>query len=255
MIRMSLMSLFCILAINQQSFGQEVQRQKNYSDALDPSSHTSCFCEIGAYPTNQQIFFTLGCEVWLARQYSCNYKTIILQDTSYLKTAMPTDTNALNVGYVGHWDNSVHFIDYLNNSILPFMQTRGASVFVDNTACDAMKDPENVSRFLKSQTFGPNQTLVARGNQATSIGTWDIVLPSSDNFTAEVSSTVDHVIYPDCQNYENKPCFDGVQNFETGKCIDSSSKLVELTCCPAKIAGRGPSDPPLFKWELPQNCR
>lgn len=255
MFRTAFISILSILFFSQNGFAQAVTYQTDYNKNLDPHSHTSCFCEIGSFPENQQIFFSLGCEIWLARQNSCNYKAIVQQDANYLTTAMPIDTHALNVGYVGHWDNSRHFIAYLGSSIIPYMQATNASVFVDNTACDAMNDPESVSAFLNTQKFSSDQSLLARGNQATSIGTWDVVLPSSDNFTAEVSSKIDHVIYPSCDNYESKPCFQGVQDFQRARCLNQQESLTTLTCCPAKIAGRSPTEPPLFKWELPQNCR
>ena len=145
---------FILTALFQVSaFAQNLNVKSDLLGDLDPNSKNSCFCEIGKQPENQQFFFTLGCEIWLARQYHCNYKAIVLEDTNYLTEAMPEDTNSFSIGYVGHWASSRQFIDYLNASILPLMHKRASSVFIDNTACDAMKDAESVSRFLICKSF------------------------------------------------------------------------------------------------------
>ena len=254
MFRFVLFSVLSLGVIPVSAQSQISLSKKDFSLELDRKSITSCFCEIGKFPVNEQFFFVLGCEVWLSRQNSCNHKSVVIEDTNYLTTEMPKNTKALKLGYVGHWDSSYHLIRYLNQSVLPIMKTKLYSVHVDNTACDAMNDPESVSSFMNSLKFEPNQSLFVRGNQNTSIGTWDILLPSSDNFIAEVSSNVDHVIFPSCRNYENKSCFDAVQKYQSGRCLGSQNVLTQLTCCQTDFPGRTSSSPPYFKWQRPENC-
>ncbi len=236
MIRIFLFIFFYSMSVFAQDFSAEIEA----------SSSKACYCETGVWPSSQTKLFAIGCEIWLRRQSHCNLKKVILEDTSYLSLQKPVSTQSLNIGYVGHWDDSKHFIDYLANSILPFMRASGNSVFVDNTACDAMNSPEIVSVFLNEQKFGDHQNLTARGNQATSIGTWDVILPSSDNFTAEVSSSVDHVIYPDCSLYEGQSCFESYQKGESGTCSAPGEKKLILTCCQTPGSG--------FHWEQALNC-
>ncbi len=245
MIRLFIFSLF----LHSVSFAQvqtSERPQKDFGQELNPSSSKACYCETGNWPTSQLGFFQIGCEVWLTRQHDCNLKKVIVEDTSYISLQMPQNTKMLNIGYVGHWNNSKHFVDYLDASIIPFMHSTRNSVFVDNTACDAMNDPVQVYKFLSTQTFQKDQSLVARGNQVTSIGTWDIVLPPSDNFTAEVSSQVDHVIYPDCEKYEFRACIESIQQGELGYCVDKKQSTTELVCCESADSG--------FEWLKAENC-
>lgn len=247
------LSILLFISFNfSQSFAQSFVQPftqpftQPFDSNLDSQSQKACFCETGAWPDSQKLMFQMGCEIWLARQPACNQKKVVLEDTNYLNINLTKSTRAVTIGYVGHWDNSKHFVDYLSASILPFMHTTGISVFVDNTACDAMNDPESVSVFLNQQKFLKSQSLVARGNQATSIGTWDVILPSSENFTAEVSSQLDHVIYPSCDDYETRACFESYQKGEKGICIKTNNENTELTCCKTKNAA--------FSWEKAQNC-
>jgi len=226
-------------------------------DATEIHAHfkKSCYCETGNWPKDQKKLFEIGCAVWLARQSGCNLKEIVDEDIDYTQKDIPKNTKLLSVGYVGHWDNSKHFIDYLDNSILPVMRAKSISADVDNTACDAMHDPERVFDYLKTQSFAPDQFLKARGNQAISIGTWDVILPSDLNFIAEVSSRVNHVIYPSCGDYEHYACLQQYQLHESGKCVeDDAGDLRQLVCCQVKL---DPYEHPYqmrYQWEQRQNC-
>jgi hypothetical protein len=246
-----LVLLFCF---PQHSTAQEVDLENSNQNFTK-----SCFCETGNWPANQKKLFQIGCKVWLARQSGCAAKEIVDEDTNYLRKALPAQTDLLSVGYVGHWDNSKHFVDYLTRSILPVMRERNLSAEIDNTACDAMHDPEQVFNLLKSLELPQTKFLTAKGNQAISVGTWDVILPSSDNFVAEVSSKVDHIIFPSCRDYHHYSCLKDIQTHETGRCLDQQQHLDKLECCPVyrNDVGQQSQDTgamPYYQWEHPQDC-
>ncbi len=222
------------------------------------SSHRpykSCYCEVGNWPANQKDLFIIGCQIWLNRQVDCNVKEIVNEDTNYLLTKMPSTTSTLSVGYVGHWDSSKHFVDYLAASILPVMRKKNISAQIDNTACDAMHDPEEVFAYLKTLNIPKSISLTAKGNQAISVSTWDVILPSSDNFTALVSTNVDHIIFPPCRNYLHHSCLRGIQTHETGRCLDESNQLDKLVCCGVRGDGRNSSKDLVYEqWEHAKDC-
>ncbi len=251
--RLILVLLFCF---SIHSIAQETSLE---SKASNENLKKACFCETGNWPKDQKKLFKIGCEVWLSRQFDCAQKEIVDEDTNYLQKALPQSTDLLSVGYVGHWDNSKHFVDYLNRSILPVMRERKLSAEIDNTACDAMHDPEQVLSFIKKAELPSSKFLTAKGNQAISVGTWDIILPSSDNFVANVSSKVDHVIYPSCRDYHHYSCLKDIQTHETGRCLDRQNQIDKLECCPVYRDDNGgdPQDSgamPYYQWEHPQDC-
>jgi hypothetical protein len=121
-------------------------------------------------------------------------------------------------------------ISYLNQSIVPILKT-GASVEVDNTACLSMKNPDLVLQYIKSLELPKNQTLKVTGNQATSIGKWDVVLGRSHNVPAVAASLSTEVTYPSCKRNQGMNCIQQHQLDEEIKCKNDKNELVTLTCC------------------------
>ncbi|MFZ4404491.1 MAG: hypothetical protein ACOYOK_10355 [Pseudobdellovibrionaceae bacterium] len=175
-----------------------------------------CYCEVGEYPSGQQKFFKVGCDIWLSEQKNCDVKEKVPQNFDYTQLAefssAKTEDQAplLVVGFVGHFSGSREMISYLNQSIVPILKT-GASVEVDNTACLSMKNPDFVLQYVKSLELPKNQTLKVTGNQATSIGKWDVVLGRSKNVPAVATSQSTEVIYPSCKRNQGMNCIQQIK--------------------------------------------
>lgn len=190
-----------------------------------------CYCEIGQYPENQQGFFKMGCNIWLAAQKNCDVKEIVPQNTNYSEGDLQCKGGDLVVGYVGHWGSSYETVRYLANRIVPAMQKHGVSVEVDNTACLAMSQPHTVLDYVKGLGLPENQSLSVSGNQVLSIGKWDAVLGDSVNFGAKVSSTQSAVMYPLCKRFRGYNCIGQIQLQNFGTCMEEDGQLKKLGCC------------------------
>lgn len=200
---------------------------------LSLSSHANkcCYCEIGDYPSEQQGFFKVGCNLWLAGQKNCDIKEIVPQNTRYQDMNLSCANGEMSVGYVGHWGSSYQMVSYLQRTIVPAMQKHNVSVKVDNTACLAMDNPNIIHDYIKAIPFNRDQFLDVKGNQVLSIGKWDSVIGKSANFAASVSSRLDTVDYPSCKSFRGYNCVQQVQLGQYGYCRENNGSVVQLTCC------------------------
>jgi hypothetical protein len=209
-----------------------------------------CFCEIGNYPVNERGWYKNGCQLWLSSQKNCTTKEIVDQNTHYASKDLKC--NQIVLGYVGHWENSYETVTYLNNIIAPLMERHPASVFIDNTACSAMKDPELVLNKIQQIKRSQNQKLIVRGNQVISIGKWDTLFGKGYNFWAQVQTDKSEVIYPQCKDFDGYNCWTPDQINEQGLCV-AGKKMRTLKCCPVRDWN---SEPYTEKhiWSDPSEC-
>lgn len=195
----------------------------------------ACYCEIGDEPVSEQGFFRAGCEIWLTQQKNCTSKQIVPQNHSYMNELKERPANRLTVGYVGHWASSQQMVRYLETSILPTIDAHGISVTLDNTACRAMNDLFLLQSYMTDISLPQGKELVVRGNQAISVGLWDIILGKSHNFQATLrkySQNRPDIVYPLCKTYEGKPCLKEYQGDETAICLEGKNRIV-LSCAAA----------------------
>lgn len=207
----------------------------------------SCYCEIGAYPTNQQKFFRTGCSLWLKDQRNCDQKKIVSQDFNYRSELIANSSiSKLRIGYVGHWSGSEETVRYLDFNIIPVIKDFSVSVDIDNTACLAMKDPYYVRDYIWQQRLPANATLTFKGNQVNSVGKWDFILGPSLNLVAQASSNNYQVSFPRCLLFEGRSCLENPQSNNSGLCLDDQKKLKRLTCC-QKLIDVGIGDAPSYQ--------
>lgn len=213
----------------------------------------ACYCETGNYPSEQVGFFQTGCTLWLNSQKNCSTKATVPQGTDYMQIQTARSTTSLSIGYVGHWSSVYETISYIKTYVLPLMSQKKMSVSIDNTACRSMSNPEAMLDFVKSLKLS-DSSLEVRGNQAISVGKWDI-FGKSLNFTAAVSSKKSEVIYPSCRSYEDSPCLAQFQMGESGKCLNINKKVQTLTCCEVQDynSDTGAADTK-YLWSKPESC-
>ncbi len=193
------------------------------------NSQKACLCEVGQYPEYQQPAFSTGCALWLREQKNCLIKKKVSHGASY--TQLPQDITQLSIGYVGHWNNSRQLLTYLHMKISPLMTQKNLSVSIDNTACSSMNEPTLILDYVKDMALERDQTLTIKGNQTRSIGKWDAALGSKNNFYAVVSSKKTSVTYPNCRDYQNYSCLQGVQTNDEATCVTDNAQQRRLRCC------------------------
>jgi hypothetical protein len=212
-----------------------------------------CFCEVGTDPANQMGFFKKGCQLWLNMQKNCDSKEIVPERTQYQFRDLKCDN--LAIGYVGHWSSALETAIYLRDFIAPTMQKFALkNVVVDNTACSGMNNPEIVSTVVHSIPLNPGQRLEVVGNQADSIGMWEVILGPSYNFWARVESDKPGITFPSCRQFEDRPCLTNVQYGQGGRCVDRSGQLKSLKCCTV-VENRGETNLSRVVWSEPQYCQ
>ena len=167
---------------------------------------TSCYCEVGNYPPDQQKFFRAGCDLWLKDQKNCDFKKTVSQNYNYRSVVDFKKTNQLKIGYVGHWSNASETIQHLHEHIVPLAKEFSISLDVDNTACKALDDPYYVNDYLKTQRLPANSAITYKGNQVNSVGLWEKLLGPSLNLNASVSSVTQQVSFPRCLLFEGRNC-------------------------------------------------
>jgi len=210
-----------------------------------------CFCEIGNYPESQQVFFKVGCDMWLGAQRNCAVQETVPQNHNYSQMEFPRGSQ-LVVGYVGHWSSSYEMINYLDQVIVPAMNKHHLSAVVDNTACLGMDHPEAVQHYIRGLNLARDQALDVRGNQTVSVGKWGDFMPSL-NFWAHVSSRRSEVSYPNCKAYEDYPCGEAIQLNQSARCLDKNKEVSQLRCCKVPYdGGRRPSHKII--WATPDRC-
>lgn len=189
-----------------------------------------CICEIGRYPQEQQGFFKAGCNIWLGGQ-KCSKSKIVESGYDYRNELNENDSDQLKykIGYVGHWSGSSETINHIETSIYPLIKN-GNSVYYDNTACSGQSNAENVQKYLNSLKLNPGQEITVKGNQAISIGKWDVVLANSANFWAITSSKFNAPKYPACKDFKNSSCMHWVQQGDSGLCSEKNGSVKRLFC-------------------------
>lgn len=191
----------------------------------------ACFCEAGTYPEYQRPAFAAGCRLWLKEQKDCATKHEVQHGVSYADLPLQQDLTHISIGYVGHWINSQQLLSYLHSRINPLMSQKGLSVSIDNTACSSMNDPSLILDYVKNMAFQKDQNLIIKGNQTRSVGKWDALIGSKNNFYAFVKNTKKEVIYPNCREFQNYRCLQGVQANDEAVCTTDNSQLMRLRCC------------------------
>jgi hypothetical protein len=197
-----------------------------------------CVCMIGAYPTNQQKFFKLGCSLWFTRQ-SCDAKRRIIEegDPSFADVLSTTPRGSKVVlGFVGHWGSAGQTVNWLKRVILPAASKREIDVRVDNTACRGGDDPielrEGTSELLKEL---PVPNLEVKVNQDISSGMWDPYLPGKNNFWVEYVSRdgKGSLKFPSCRSFEKRSCWGWMQGGGSGFCEEEENgvRIPRLLVC------------------------
>ncbi|MCX7978981.1 MAG: hypothetical protein N2578_08260 [Bdellovibrionaceae bacterium] len=232
---------------------------------------TCCVCEIGLKPAYQRSFFYKGCEMWLKEQKNCSTKEIRdHQSNGIIPLNHLCHSGKLRLGYVGHWSSWAETHNHVMNAIHPTMDHYNVNVYIDNTACLGLDDPEKLLRYYRmnkdsaeataalskkkesSLPFRYRGEIHIRAHQVRSIGMWDRIFSSSANFDAFVSLNEGVVLYPTCRKFEDKPCEQAFQAGDQGVCIDDSGQKRTLKCC-SEI----PFDtetPNRFYWTAPDKC-
>jgi len=191
-------------------------------------SKTCCLCQTGIKPSSEVHWFKKGCKMWLAKQKSCDSKKVISIDKdSNIDSALECEDGNIKLGYVGHWGSSAQLVKYLKQTLIPTAKYYNSAIDYDQTACTSMDNPRVIERFF--ETLNLDVLLSVKGNQVTSTGMWDDVLPHKTNFWAKINSQDKLVEYPTCKSFRNKTCFGKYQKNETGICLNEDEQ-VELKC-------------------------
>jgi hypothetical protein len=197
-----------------------------------------CVCMIGAYPTNQQKFFKLGCSLWFTQQ-SCEAKRRIVEegDPSFADALSTTPHGSKVVlGFVGHWGSAGQTVDWLKKDILPVASEREIDLRVDNTACSGGDDPtrlrEGTAQLLREL---PVPNLEVKVNQEVSSGMWDPYLPGKNNFWVEYRNQggSDGLRFPECRSFEKRSCWGWMQGGGSGFCEEEENgvRIPRLLVC------------------------
>lgn len=220
--------------------------------SLSVQALTFCYCEIGAYPSQQQKYFRSGCYLWLNQQKKCDSKKTVVHDHDYRTDLLNHKNINLKIGYVGHWSGTDETIQYIDQTIIPLIREFSLTTAeIDNTACMALQQPYRVHEFVKSQRLPANSQLTFKGNQVNSIGMWEKILGPSLNLNAVVSTRYDQVAFPRCLIFEGQSCMKNPQANNSGLCIDQNNILKQLTCCEQFVdtgVGDGPNFQKKFIW-------
>lgn len=216
---------------------------------------TNCYCEIGAYPQDQQKFFRIGCQIWLGEQENCQIKKIVPQFYNYLNEWNYSRTTKLHIGFVGHWSNSDETMNYLDEQIFPMLRQNINHIEIDNTACKALDRPYEVQNHINRERLPANVTLKLKGHQVNSVGKWDKLIGNSFNLDAMVSTIHGQPAFSSCKYFEGKSCLHTVQLNDSGLCLNQNQKLKKLTCCKRLVdSGNGEDMTPQEKYLWSERC-
>jgi hypothetical protein len=192
------------------------------------ASDTCCICQTGLKPTNEIHWFKKGCKLWLSKQKNCSSKKIEpIDKVDLVNSALKCEGGVVKLGYVGHWGSSSELIDFLSKSLVPTSKAYKVDIDYDQTACTSMNNPALVEDFFDSLNI--ENKITVKGNQVTSTGMWDDVLPHKTNFWAKINSHEKKIQFPKCSNFKNKTCFGKYQKNETGICLDGEEEVI-LKC-------------------------
>lgn len=203
------------------------------STSFAQEAKTYCACQTGEWPESQVGFFKAGCRMWLGAQKNCSDSLIVPGAEGV--HALPTkwDGAVVKLGYVGHWDS------YLNERFLDVIYrdgvvARNMSFEVDNTACNGMSYPKDVTKQLGGYSYSDGKYIKFKANQVLSVGMWDPLLIGKSNLWAEYDSRTNWVKYPRCAEFEKQACTDlgfQVQEGSRGNCRTSQGDLRPIRCC------------------------
>jgi len=212
---------------------------KRFSKKRSPKNQDVCVCQTGASPEYQIPFFQLGCIMWLATK-SCNKKEMIsVRDDISNEIPKESEGHTLHLGYVGHWGSSSQLIRFVENNVAPVIKEKDMSLKLDNTACNAMDDPELVKEYVDTRGLAnPGRTIELKGNQTISIGGWNAVTFGDANLNAIVKNKKQKSILPQCKEFKNEFCVGLFQEMEVGRCVDKNGKEKLLFCKEKKFKFR-----------------
>lgn len=242
--------------------------------SISSPGNNYCLCLTGVEPEYQVGFFETGCKKWLDEQQNCAVKKMepINEKATGLNIDSLETVKKLNLGYVGHWGNTVQSINYFNRVLLPTVSQRKLDLSFDNTACRGLDRPQFFAEYFTSliknykqiNSADPGryplpgwieQKVEYKANQAISVGMWDrYVGGSSVNFWAVVDINKTTVKIPSCRDYQDKVCHHSLQKYDRPQCIDELTGLNKtLRCCQLVDVGSGAKTHTAF-WEEKESC-
>lgn len=193
---------------------------------------THCACEMGQNK-NEKFFYKVGCDMWLQPK-KCDTKKVVNRKpgqklSQFLPAAKSGDV--YEVGYVGHWSDSMQTIRYVDTHLVPLAKKKGVSVRYDNTGCSPMVDPELVQDYLMSLDIPMQSQILVKGSQAVTIGMWDELFVRNSDFYSHAHTDWNNPKFLACEAREGKVCSAAHQANEKGRCYDRKIKrLVWLYC-------------------------
>lgn len=178
-------------------------------------------------------FYKMGCALWLMRESYCRREKIVninIPLEPYLSKAL-LGNEKVRIGFVGHWESSMEYVDYLRADIEPLLQKFQVPFEINNTACYAMNDPEFVQDYLNTVSSSGNAYIKVEGAQTASIGMWDKVLihRQKADLVAFADSRKKTPAYPYCKEFLNRNC-STYQDRESGSCAETDGSLSNLIC-------------------------
>ncbi|QDK44226.1 hypothetical protein DOM22_03180 [Bdellovibrio sp. ZAP7] len=221
------------------------------------AAKTHCICQTGTEPASQIPFFKIGCKMWLSEQTSCASKEVVAvapsNTWSPLKIENTSPGDTLRIGFVGHWENDMT-APYLGNSIIPTMRDYDVNIQLDNTACMGLQQPLKAKEIAEFEVLFPrNRTITFKANQAISVGIWNRILPlPTANFWSVLMLPSGKVVFPHCEDFENKSCVGAYQKNQYGRCVDRNARVKPLICLPyseEKTDKRGTRTETSWRWQ------
>lgn len=224
-----------------------------------------CVCQTGEGPKNQIPFFQAGCQLWLTMQSGCDSKAMLpyeeMMGSAVRESVLPLPESCrlgtLKLGYVGHWGSSGQLEIFIDRVLLPTAKKYHVSVDYENTACSAMDRPEDIVRMLqkRAKEIPKMKTIRVLGNQATSVGLWDGVIPGRSNFYAIADSRTDCVAFPFCDEFEGRSCLGSVQRGERANCRTRTTRRNKMLQCCLRTVGPSKMMMPLPSYQRPSEAK
>lgn len=180
-------------------------------------------------------FYKAGCAAYLAVT-KCKEQELLPMGRGFTVEGLQrvfekNPGKSVNLSYVGHWSNAKRFAQFLNQNVVPSIQSTGCSVDVYNSACRAGNNPLELEDPLKN--LGPlGNKLRIQANQPISLGVWDAILPGKNNLPVVVDSQGVHL--PECNQYLGSVCnivgTGKYQSGEVGACRNGAGENQFLIC-------------------------
>jgi hypothetical protein len=170
-----------------------------------PGFDSFCVCQYGNSTEFEMFMFRRGCSVWFV-QNDCGATSVISLDDPVIDSLPEKFSGKIRVGYVGHWNSSEQFIEFLQSQILPITEQRNfTALLIDNTGCNAMADADSVKAYVNTALQSTGKKVEIRGNETVSIGLWDSFYLGKGNLTATISAD-GGLHFPVCEDYIGSAC-------------------------------------------------